>query len=109
MVITRDPFFIATGCLVVHSLREALDLAAANGEEEAFIIGGAEIYSLSLPFLDRLYLTEVDAEPEGDVFFPEIDLSEWNLISSESHPADEKNEHPFTIKLYERKEPRQAK
>ncbi len=103
IIITRNPFYIATNCLVVNSLESALALAHENGEEEAFIIGGGEIYRMSMPLLDRLYLTEVDLEPEGSVFFPEFDWSEWELVSEEAHAPDEKNEMPYVFKVLERK------
>jgi len=102
IVVTRDPFFAANGCLVAHSVEEALGLAYDNGETEAFIIGGGQIYSLSSGLWDRLYLTEVDYEPEGDVFFPELDWSDWRLVSSDPYPADAKNDHAYTFKVYER-------
>ncbi|MCF8247373.1 MAG: dihydrofolate reductase [Saprospiraceae bacterium] len=102
VIITRDLFFVATGCTIVHSLEEALELAEANGETEAFIIGGGEIYHKSWPYLDRLYLTEVDTEPEGDVFFPAVNEMEWRELSSEAHPADEKNEFGFVFRILER-------
>ena len=103
VVVTRDPFFVATGCMVAHSLPEALSLAEANGETEAFVIGGGEIYRQSWPYLDRIYLTEVDAEPEGDVFFPKMDETEWRELSREVHPADEKNEFAFVFRVLERR------
>lgn len=103
VVITRDPYFVATGCTVVHSLREALAFAIANGETEAFIIGGGEIYRQSWPLLDRLYLTEVDTEPEeSDVFFPKIDETEWRELSREAHAADEKNTSSYVFRVLER-------
>lgn len=102
IIVTRDPYYAVSGCLVARSLPEALGIAHDNDETEAFIIGGGTIYALSIPLLDKLYLTEVEAEPEGTVFFPELDLTQWELISSESHPADEKNDHPYTFKVYER-------
>lgn len=102
VVVTRDLFFVATGCIVVHSLEEALELAEANGETEAFIIGGGEIYRKSWPYLDRLYLTEVDTEPEGDVFFPKIDETAWQELSREAHPADEKNEFGYVFRILEK-------
>lgn len=105
IVVSRDPFFIASNCLVVRSVEEALELAHENGEEEAFIIGGGAIYEASLPYWDRLYLTLVDAEVEGDVYFPEVDLQDWRLLSSERHAADEKNEYDFTFLVYERRAP----
>lgn len=102
VVVTRDAFFTATGCLVAHSIEEALTLAENNGEEEAFIIGGGEIYRQSVSYWDRLYLTEVDAEPAGDVLFPELDWTEWRLASEERHAADEKNEYGYAFQVWER-------
>ena len=105
VVLTRDMFFIATNCLVAHSLDHALNLAKDNGEEEAFIIGGGQIYDLSLPLLDRLYLTEVDidiSENQPVVKFPELPAGEWKEVSAEAHARDEKNEYGYIFKVYER-------
>lgn len=110
VVISRDPFFIATGCVRAFSIPEAVKIAEKNGEIEAFIIGGGEIYKQSVDLWTRLYLTEVDVNPlendentEGFVFFPTIDFSEWQLISEEKHLKDEKNDHDYTFKVFERK------
>ena len=103
VIITRDPFYTVSNCVVVHSVEEALKFALDNNEEEAFIIGGGEIYRLALPFVDRLYLTEVDLKVEGTIYFPTLDIDEWNLVSSEAHTADEKNEHDYVFKVLERK------
>jgi len=103
VVLTRNPFFIVSNCYVTHSIEEALELAKNNGEEEAFIIGGAQIYGQSMALWDKLYLTEVDLEVEGDVFLPEINFEEWDLISEEKHQADEKNEYDYTFKVFQRK------
>ncbi len=102
VVITRNPFFIATDCLIARSVEEALTLALDHGEQEAFILGGGEIYRQSMQYWDKLYLTRVEADVEGDVFFPEPAWEEWRLISSESHPADEKNDFPFRFEVYQR-------
>jgi len=102
IVLTRDPYFIVSGCLVAHSIEEALTKAYDNGDREAFIIGGGEIYKQSLPFLDKIYLTEIDLEVEGDVYFPDIDAKKWKLLSSEAHQADERNEYNYIFKVYER-------
>ena len=102
VVITRNPFFVASNCIVVHSVEEGLKFAMDNAEDEAFIIGGGEIYRLSMPFLDRIYLTDVDLKVEGTVSFPELDPKEWKVISTEKHEPDEKNEHAFTFKILER-------
>ncbi len=103
IVITRDPFWVATGCVVVHSLVEALETAFDLGETEAFIIGGGEIYEQSIQYWDKLYLTTVDLEmPNADVFFPELNFSEWKLTFKECHDADEKNEWNYCFNEYEK-------
>ncbi len=103
IVITRSPYYIVSGCIVAHSIAEALHIAEENDEKEVFIIGGGEIYSQSADFWDRIYWTEVDIEPAGDVFFPNIDLSEWTLSSNECFDPNEKNEHAYCFKVYDRK------
>jgi dihydrofolate reductase len=104
VIITRDPFFISSNCLVARSIDEALRLAYENGETEAFIIGGGQIYEQTKDLWDRLYLTEVDIETEGDVFFPDTDLeNDWQLISESIHERDEKNEFNYIFRVYERK------
>lgn len=104
VVITRDPFFIASNCLIANSLEKALAIALDNSEEETFIIGGGQIYELSFPYLDRIYYTEVNVEiSDGEVFFPEIKPEEWMLASENPHRADEKNEYDYNFKIFERK------
>lgn len=102
IVITRDPFFVADGVWIARSIGEALEMAFDHGETEAFIIGGGEIYQQSAALWDKIYLTEVDLEPEGDVFFPKLETEGWKEISSESHAPDEKNEMGYTFKILER-------
>jgi len=102
VIVTRDIFFAATDCLVAHSVDEALELAYDNGETEAFIIGGGQIYEQSQEYWDKIYLTEVNLEPEGEVFFPEINLKEWRLTFKQPLLADEKNEMDYTFKVYDR-------
>lgn len=102
VIISRDPFFIASSCLVVRSIKEALELAYENGETEAFVIGGGQIYEQTQELWDKIYITEVDLKVEGDVFFPKVDFTNYNLVSSEAHLADEKNEFDYTFKVYER-------
>jgi len=104
IVVTRNPFYVATGCIVVHSIEEGLEIAQNNEETEAFIIGGAQIYKQSMDLWDRLYLTEVDLEVEGDTAFPELDPSAWKEVSREAHAADEKNEHDYVFRVLERRE-----
>lgn len=88
------------GCLVVHSLEEAFALFPAD--EEIFVIGGAQIYAQTLEVADRLYLTRVDHDYEGDTSFPEWDRSRWRLVSSERFERGEKYPYPFAIEVYER-------
>jgi len=102
IVLSRQEKFQAFGCVVVQNLEEALELARFNGEEEAFIIGGAQIYELAFPLAHRLYLTYIDLEVEGDTFFPEYDQSEWELKSERAFKADEKNKYDHRYCVYER-------
>jgi dihydrofolate reductase len=102
IVITRNLSFTAEGVLVAHSVEEALGIAFDHGEKEAFIIGGGEIYRNSMDLWDRLYLTEVEMEPEGDVFFPEIEPEKWQEVWREVHAADAKNECAYTFRKLER-------
>ena len=102
IVISRNPYFIATNCIKASSVEEALTIAHDNGEEEAFIIGGGQIYELSKAYWDRVYLTTVHAKVEGDIYFPQLLEENWRLISEEAHQADEKNEYDFTFKILER-------
>lgn len=104
IIVTRDPFFISSSCLIARSIPEALFMAHSDGESEVFIIGGGQIYKQSIDLWDKLYLTEVDLEVDGDVFFPEIDMTAWKLISSEYHDKDEKNEFNYTFKVFEKNE-----
>ena len=88
-----------------HTVEEGIERAEAWGESELFIGGGCSIYRAALPLVDRIYMTWVNARVEGDVYFPEIDLTGWNEVSSEDLPADADNAYPTTFTAYER-EPR---
>lgn len=99
VVLTRDPSYTADGADVVHSIEDAL--SAADGEE-VMIIGGSEIYALSLPIADRLRVTRVRESFEGDAVFPTIDWSSWLLISSQEGIRDEKNVYRYEFEVYER-------
>jgi dihydrofolate reductase len=102
VVVTRNREFSAEGVLVAHSVDEAL--ALVGNDEEPFIGGGAEIYrqALEAGIPDRLYITRVHAHVEGDTIFPPIDLDGWLLADRVDHPADEKNDHPYTFERYDR-------
>lgn len=103
IIITRDVFYLAQGCEITHSIEEALQLAKNEGETEVFIIGGGEIYKQSLHLFDKIILTEVAIDAEGDVFFPVLNSAEWQLIFEEKHQKDEKNEWDYTFKILEKK------
>ncbi len=102
IIITRQPNFQAEGCLIAYSLDEAIDLAKSRGEQEAFIIGGAEIYAQALFIADRMYLTLVDAEPEADAFFPEFNKNLWEKGDKEIVAADEKNQYAVQFITWEK-------
>ncbi|MEE4196449.1 MAG: dihydrofolate reductase [Bacteroidales bacterium] len=101
VIISRAKDYHAEGCIVVHSLEEAL--RKAQDDSEAFIIGGGKIYELALPLVDRIYLTKIHHSFEGDTFFPEINRDEWELIDQRYFEADEKNKYPFSILVLDRK------
>lgn len=99
IVISSQRGYKAEGCEVVHSLEEAL--AAAKGVSEVFIIGGSQIYQAATPKLDRIYLTRIDADIDGDKFF-KLDELAWHLVSSRHHPADDKHAFAFDMQVWER-------
>ena len=99
VVISRTTKHIE-GCTVVGSLEEAIALFPK--EEEVFIIGGAQIYALAMEVADRLYLTRVEHDYQGDTSFPEWDESKWKLISRTPYERGEKYEYPFAFECYDR-------
>ncbi|HLC61423.1 MAG TPA: dihydrofolate reductase [Candidatus Nanoarchaeia archaeon] len=86
IIITRDKNYKADGCVVVHSAEEALN--AAKGNAEIMIIGGEQIFKEFLPIANKLYLTIIDKDFEGDSYFPEYDKSEWKEVSREEHEGE---------------------
>jgi dihydrofolate reductase len=104
IVITRDANYHRDGVIAVASPEAALAAAVATpGSDEAFVIGGAEIYKLFLSKAEKLYLTKVAGTFEGDVFFPELPEDEWELVAAQVNKKDEKNAFDFTYQIYERK------
>ena len=101
IVVTRNRGYEAPGCAVVGSLQEAFE--AARGEGEACIIGGTSLFEEALPQADVLHLTEVDAEVEGDTWFPEFDRSEWTEHEVLRHAPDERHAYAFRILRLERR------
>ena len=105
VVVTRNKSFEAEDCVVVNSIQEGLEIAKENNEEETFVIGGGQIYkeSLDADLVDKLYITYVHHEFDGDVYFPEFDMSKWKKTSEIFHPKDEKHEYSFSYVTYEKK------
>jgi dihydrofolate reductase len=107
IVLSRDGTFEPSGALVCEDFSEAVgiarDHASDEGVEEACVIGGAALFELALPRAARIYLTEVEAEPEGDVVFPPFDESAWVEVRREAHAAGEGDDHPFVFRVLERR------
>jgi dihydrofolate reductase len=101
IVVTTQRGFTAPGCLVANSLDEAY--RAAGDAPEVSVIGGSSLYATALPTADAIYLTEVDADVEGDVCFPPFDRSQWVETELERHAADERHAYPFRILRLDRK------
>ena len=106
LVLSRDTKFLAPGSHVFASLEPALaaarSLSSVGGHVEVMIIGGFGLYRDALPIVDRLYLTEVDAAPDGDTVFPDFDEADFKSSELGSWPAGEGNEHAFTIRVLDR-------
>lgn len=104
IVVSRRGNVSMEGLDVVQSVDDALAMARSDGAEEAFVIGGEQMYTAVLPLAHKLYLTRVHADIEGgDAFFPSFYETEWELLKSEDHPADEQNAYPFTMMEYVRR------
>ncbi len=118
VVVTRNRQFNAPACLPANSLEKALELVSegkspvrapgdnsatgTSGEKEIFIAGGAEIYRQAIPLADRMYITIVDHEFEGDTFFPEFTAGNWKMVEEKKHPADKRNKYPMLFRTYVR-------
>lgn len=105
IVVTNNTSFSDEKCIITHSVEEALNIAEKNGENEAFVIGGGQIYKYALDhnLVDKLYITYVHESFEADVFFPEIDLTKWKQIEEVYHHTDEKHAYAYTIKTFVKK------
>jgi dihydrofolate reductase len=100
VIVTRQPGYRIDGAIMAASVDAALE--ACNGDDEIFVIGGAQLYAAALPRANRLYLTVVDAEVPGDATMPEIDLGDWRQASSQAFTADDKNPYHYVQSVYER-------
>jgi len=101
IIVSKNRSYKADGCTVVHSTDEAL--LVVSDADEVMVMGGASLYTQLLPQADRLYLTLVYADLEGDTWFPEWSSEQWQQLSREDHPADDKNEYPYSFIVYERR------
>ncbi|MFQ5469629.1 MAG: type 3 dihydrofolate reductase [Gammaproteobacteria bacterium] len=101
IIITSNPAYVSTGCEIVNSLDQALDLA--RQEPEAMIIGGAEIYRLALPMVQRMYVTLIHEDIEGDTRFADYNRDEWLVSDRSDHTPDEDNPHQYSFLVLERK------
>ena len=103
IVVTRQLDYNAKGAIVVSSIDEAIEYVRTHfTNQEVFIIGGAEIYKQTLAICQKVYLTRIHHTFQGDAFFPELSLTEWQLKTQLSISADEKNKYPFTFETWER-------
>ena len=102
IVISRQKKLVLEDSIVVPSLENALDIAREEKQEEVFIIGGGEIYRLSMPMTYRVYLTVIHTHLEGDTSYPELDMSEWGKIFEDRHNSDENNQYDFTFNIFEK-------
>jgi len=102
IVVTRQSDYPDEGIAVAHSVEEAISTAHSLGYEEAFVIGGAEIYELSNSYWDKIYYTLVEMSPEGDTYFPEIEWSEWISVSNENLERGPKDDAEVNFSIWER-------
>jgi dihydrofolate reductase len=102
VVITRSKDYAPLGAYVVHSIEDAVKSCSARGEEEVFIIGGAEIFKQAMNIADRIYLTRIHHAFEGDTWLPEFKAEEWGLVKKEDFQPDEKNIYAYSFCVYEK-------
>ncbi len=100
IVVTRDDNYQAPGCITSSSLDQAIQ--AAGNVEELMIIGGADLYRQAFPRAERLYLTRIDAEFEGDTWFPDFDGNQWKVTAISDHEVDDRNRFPYSFATLER-------
>lgn len=101
IILTNQKDYDHEGCVVVHNIKDAL--AFVQDDEQAFVIGGAHIYKLALPFVEKLELTQVHHSFDADTYFPDVDFTKWNLINKDFHEKDEKHNFSFSYLTYKRK------
>ena len=107
IVLSRDGSFEPKGAIRCEDFSEAVQIAreqaVEDGASEVCVIGGADLFALALPRARRMYLTEVDADVEGDALFPPFDEGQWREVAREAHPAGERDEHAFVFRTLVRR------
>jgi dihydrofolate reductase len=103
ILVTRQANYHAPGCTIFNTIAEGVNYAQEKDETELFVIGGAEIYSGTLPIADKLYITEINANIDGDTFFPQIDKTKWREISRTPNNTDDRHKFAFDFVVYEKK------
>jgi dihydrofolate reductase len=98
IIVTRNPNFQVHGALIAHTLEQAL--ALCHDDDEAFLIGGAELYQAGLNLAQKMYVTSIDLEVAGDAYFPEWDVNQWQETASEAHTSAQGL--PFSYLTYQR-------
>jgi dihydrofolate reductase len=94
IIITRQQNYKADGCIIVESIEKAL--AACPKEEDSFIIGGGEIYSLGMPYADKLEITRVHESFDADAYFPEINMDQWKIDATEFNAKDQNHKYDYS-------------
>jgi dihydrofolate reductase len=102
IVLTKKQEWHPQNIFVAHELNEAIEKAKESEAKEIFIIGGGEIFKQTMDKIDRIYLTRVHTKIEGDTYYPELNKKQWKLIKSQSFPANEKNNFPFSFEVWEK-------
>lgn len=103
IIITRNPKFEANGCWVVDDIDKAFAIAEAEGQQEVYILGGAQIYEKTIGIADKMYITEIKSTFDGDAIFPDIDMNHWTEVAREEFEPDEKNVYPYAFVEYKRR------
>lgn len=104
IIVTRSQSFSPEGCIIVQHVDKGVEWARKNGETELFVIGGGQVYREVLPLADTIYFTRVQASfPDADTFFPFSAGKDWQIVSEEKYPADERHQYPFEFIVYQRK------
>lgn len=103
IVLTSNESYDRKGCTVIHSMDEILKMEQQHPDKEWFVIGGSVLFEKMLPYADRMYLTYIDAEFEGDTYFPPFNYDQWTLSSETKGMKDEKNPYDYYFRTYDRK------